>query len=179
MEMLAPLEIGIAVRDLPRMTEFYVHVLGFTRISEIAVPPEKARLNRLSDSGCTVVRLQTPYGERLKLLAAPATHPAVRERWLLARAGLAYLTFIIRDVDAWCARLRAHAVALASPAPVENRPGLRVLFFEDPEGNALELVEYADLHGYRSDLSRNRRQQNGGARRGRDFCDVQEPGGQR
>lgn len=152
MKMLAPLEIGIAVRDLPGMTKFYSEVLGFKHVSEVTVPADKSRLNGLSPDGCTVVRLQTPYGERIKLLAAPSTGPAMHERWLLARAGLAYVTLIIGGIDDLCARLKGKGVKLASDAPVENRAGLRVLFFEDPEGNVLELVEYSDLASYRPDL---------------------------
>ena len=154
MKMLAPLEIGIAVRDLSGMTKFYADVVGCTRVSEVNVPADKSRSNGLSPDGCTVVRLQTPYGERIKLLSAPSTGAAVHEPWLLARAGLAYITLIIEGIDDWCARLKSKGVKLASEAPVENRPGLRVLFFHDPEGNVLELVEYADLASYRPDLKR-------------------------
>jgi catechol 2,3-dioxygenase-like lactoylglutathione lyase family enzyme len=152
MKMLAPLEIGIAVRDLAGMVDFYVRVLGCTKVSEVSVPSEKSRLNGLSSDGCTVVRLQTAYGERIKLLAAPSTKADASAKWLLDKAGLAYLTFIIDGIEAWCGRLKSHGVAVASDAPVENRPGLRVLFFRDPEGNVLELVEYADLASYRPDL---------------------------
>jgi catechol 2,3-dioxygenase-like lactoylglutathione lyase family enzyme len=154
MKMMAPLEIGIAVRDLAGMTAFYADILGFRHVSEVNVPPDKSRLNGLSQDGCTVVRLQTSYGERIKLLAAPSTAAPAHERWLLARAGLAYVTLIIEEIDDWCAWLKEKGVKLASDAPVENRPGLRVLFFQDPEGNVLELVEYADLAAYRPDLKR-------------------------
>jgi catechol 2,3-dioxygenase-like lactoylglutathione lyase family enzyme len=155
MKMQAPLEIGIAVRDLGGMTKFYADVLGFKHVSEVNVPPEKSQLNQLSPDGCTVVRLQTSYGERVKLLAAPSTGTATHERWLLARAGLAYITLIIEKIDELCARLKAKGVKLASDAPVENRAGLRVLFFQDPEGNVLELVEYSDLASYRPDLKKS------------------------
>ena len=154
MKMLAPLEIGIAVRDVPGMTRFYADVIGCVHVSEVQVPPDKSRSNGLSPDGCTVVRLQTPYGERIKLLSASSTAAPSRDRWLLARAGLAYLTLIIEGIDDWCARLKAKGVKLASDTPIENRPGLRVLFFQDPEGNVLELVEYADLAAYRPDLKR-------------------------
>ncbi len=36
LSMLVPLEVGIAVRDLPRMRRFYEQVLGFAFVSEIA-----------------------------------------------------------------------------------------------------------------------------------------------
>jgi catechol 2,3-dioxygenase-like lactoylglutathione lyase family enzyme len=154
MKMEAPLEIGIAVRDLPRMVAFYVDVLGCTKVSEVDVPAEKSRANGLSPDSATVVRVQTPYGERIKLLTTKTMDAGPQGQWLLARAGLSYLTFIVRDLDRWCARLKAKGVALASDAPVENRPGLRVQFFTDPEGNTLELVEYADLAAYRPDLAK-------------------------
>lgn len=155
MKMQAPLEIGIAVRNLAAMTKFYSDVLGFKHVSEVNVPADKSRLNGLSPDGCTVVRLQTSYGERIKLLAAPSTQTTTHERWLLARAGLAYITLIIEGIDALCAQLKAKGVELASDAPVENRAGLRVLFFQDPEGNVLELVEYSDLASYRPDLKKS------------------------
>ena len=155
MKMQAPLEIGIAVRDLHGMTKFYADVLGFKQVSEVNVPPEKSRLNQLSPDGCTVVRLQTSYGERIKLLAAPSTGAATHERWLLARSGLAYITLIVEGIDVACARLESKGVKLASDAPVVIRAGLRVLFFQDPEGNVLELVEYSDLASYRPDLKKS------------------------
>ncbi len=154
MELRAPIEVGIAVRDLPRMVDFYVRVLGCRKISEIVVPADKTRLNGLATDGCTIVRVETSYGERIKLLAAPSTLPGESPRWLLDRSGLAYLTFIIDDIDGCHARLKAHGVTLASEQPVENRAGIRVLFFSDPEGNVLELVEYADLASYRPDLAK-------------------------
>ena len=60
MKMEAPMEIGIAVRDLAGMVAFYVDVLGCTKVSEVSVPPDKSRANGLSPDGATVVRVQTP-----------------------------------------------------------------------------------------------------------------------
>ena len=41
---------------------------------------------------------------------------------------------------------------LTGPTRVEVRPGTFLSFCRDPEGNVLELVQYADIHAYRSDL---------------------------
>ena len=156
MTMLAPMELGIAVRDPQRMIEFYRDVLGCAFVSDVTVPADKAAANGLAEEPCTVVRMQTPQGERLKFLA-PATPPDkdAHPRWLLERAGFAYLTFIVGDLDARLARLRAANVEIMSnDPPVVNRPGIRVVFFRDPEGNALELVEYDDIQAYRPDLKK-------------------------
>lgn len=156
MTMIAPMELGIAVRDLQRMIEFYRDVLHCVLVSEVTVPADKAMANGLAEEPCKVVRMQTANGERLKFLC-PATPPDrdAHPPWLLARAGLAYLTFIIDDLDAQLARLRAADVEIMSQnPPVTNRPGIRVVFFRDPEGNALELVQYDDIRAYRPDLRR-------------------------
>ena len=69
LNMIVPLEVGIAVRDLPRMRRFYEQVLGFAFVSEVAVPAASAVQAAMHAGGYTAVRLQTSYGERIKLLA--------------------------------------------------------------------------------------------------------------
>lgn len=154
MKMISPLEVGLGVRDLPRMRHFYENALGCQFVNEVAVPADKARQAALSDGGYTVVRLQTSYGERIKLLA-PANPPAaaVHGGPILDQPNACYLTFIVDDIDAAIARLQAHGVEfLTGPARVEVRPGTFLSFCRDPEGNVLELVQYADIHAYRPDL---------------------------
>lgn len=155
MKMVAPLEVGICCRDLDRLAEFYTGRLGCERVTDLEVPAEKARPSALSEAGYRVLRLQTPRGERLKLLqpaAAPA--PAGRPRWVLGAQGIVYLTFIVDDLKAMIARLSAAgAEFLTGPEPVEVRPQTFLAFLRDPEGNVLELVEYGDIAEYRSDLA--------------------------
>ena len=154
MKMISPLEVGLGVRDLPRMRHFYENALGCQFVSEVAVPADKARQAALSDGGYIVVRLQTSYGERIKLLA-PVNPPAavVRSGPILEQPNACYLTFIVDDIDAAIVRLQAHSVEfLTGPTRVEVRPGTFLSFCRDPEGNVLELVQYADIHAYRSDL---------------------------
>ncbi len=154
MKMISPLEVGLGVRDLPRMRHFYENALGCQFVNEVAVPADKARQAALSDGGYTVVRLQTSYGERIKLLA-PANPPAaaVHGGPILDQPNACYLTFIVDDIDAAIARLQVHGVEfLTGPTRVEVRPGTFLSFCRDPEGNVLELVQYADIHAYRPDL---------------------------
>lgn len=154
--MIVPLEVGIACRDLPRMRAFYQEVMGFQLISEIVVPAAKAAPSALSADGYTVVRLQTPYGERVKLLA-PNTPPAAvaaSGRYILDKPNASYLTFIVADIDAAMSTLlTAGSRFLTGQERVEARPGVYLAFCEDPEGNLLELVEYSDIAAYRPDLT--------------------------
>jgi len=158
--MIVPLEVGIACRDLPRLRAFYQDVMGFQFVSEIVVPAAKAAPSALSADGYTVVRLQTPYGERVKLLApntppAPAAESAATPaEYILDKSNASYLTFIVDDIDAAIATLlKAGSRFLTGKERVEARPGVYLAFCEDPEGNVLELVEYTDIEAYRPDLT--------------------------
>ena len=154
MNMVVPLEVGIAVRDLPRMRRFYEDVLGFTFVSEVVVPAEKSAQAAMHAQGYTVVRLQTPYGERIKLLAPehpPAAEPATA--YILDKANASYLTFIVDDIQAVVDAMLAQGVEfMTGPRRVEVRPGTYLAFCRDPEGNVLEIVHYTDIAGYRPDL---------------------------
>ncbi len=78
MEMTAPLEVGIAVRDLDGMIAFYRDVLGLAFVSVHDMGPAEGKATALSDAGYQIARLQAPGGERVKLVrdkARPAQPP--------------------------------------------------------------------------------------------------------
>ena len=155
LRMTVPLEVGICCADLDALLAFYTGVIGLKLVNRVSVPADKAQATGLTRHGYDVARLQTPYGERIKLLqpsAAPET--AARGEAILDRQGATYLTFIVRDLPGVVRDLEAKGVAFDSkPAPMEVRPGTWLAFFRDPEGNVLELVEYDDPAAYRPDLA--------------------------
>ena len=66
--MKAPLEIGISVKDVDRAADFYERVLGFQRMSEATLAADRAALAGFGPVAFRMVRMQTNYGERIKLL---------------------------------------------------------------------------------------------------------------
>jgi len=150
----APMEIGICVGDLPRMMAFYEGLLGFRKISELVLNDHGARMSGLGEHGYTVVRLQTGYGERVKLVCpaqAPPEFPSSATP--TSRRGFGYLTFLVSGLEELIARLGA-AGSASSRGIVELRPGVRLALVQDPEGNWIEFAEYADIYSYRPDLKR-------------------------
>ncbi|HEY9317985.1 MAG TPA: VOC family protein, partial [Achromobacter sp.] len=142
LHMTVPMEVGICCQDLDALLAFYTDVVGLTLVNRVSVPADKARATGLTVHGYDVARLQTPYGERIKLLQ-PSVAPdaAVRGAAILDRQGATYLTFIVRDLAGVVRGLQARGVVFDSaPAPMEVRPGTWLAFFRDPEGNVLELV---------------------------------------
>jgi len=153
LKMVAPLEPGIVCIDMERMLKFYTEVLGLKLVSDAETTPEMSTKFRATPHGYRIVRMQTPYGERVKLVqpkVPPVQNPV--PEWVYQRHGLAYFTFIIGNMSEMVARLKAYKVKLVSEAPVEVRPGVFALYTLDPEGNYVEFVEFPDIAAYRPDL---------------------------
>jgi lactoylglutathione lyase len=152
--MKAPLEIGISVTNLERATAFYQDVLGFERISEATLSPERAAAVGFGPVAFRMVRMQTNYGERIKLIETdPRASKSNISPSILANEGISYLTFVVADIEQAVNRLRMSGATLLANAPVQTRPGTRLMFFRDSEGNPLELVQYDDLSAYRPDIT--------------------------
>lgn len=154
MKMTAPMEVGLCCADLDSLARFYVDVLGFRQVNVIEVPASKASASALTNDAYRVTRLQSPWGERVKLLepATPAAKAPEPAPYILDRLNTAYLTFIVDDLKAVLDRLLKTGIAvMTGEAVVEVRPGTFLVFCRDPEGNILEFVEYADVDAYRDD----------------------------
>ena len=154
LRMVTPLEPGIVCADLERMLKFYTEVLGLKFATDAEAGAEMSTKFGTGPHGFRIIRLQTPYGERIKLIQPKklALKPSPVAEWVFERQGIAYLTFVIADVNEVVARLKQHRVDLVSEGPVPIRAGITAIFARDPEGNFLEFVEYADLPAYRPDL---------------------------
>ncbi len=150
--MKAPLEVGICVADLDRAVAFYQGVLGFERISEATLSPERAEAAGFGPVAFRMVRMQTNYGERIKLLETTPGPAHSVPGSILGRAGISYLTFVVADIEAALERLTRSGAKMMSAQPIQTRPGTRLIFFRDSEGNPLELVQYDDLSAYRPDI---------------------------
>lgn len=152
--MTVPLEPGIVCANIDAMLGFYTGVLGLTLVGDAETKPELSARFGATPHGYRIVRLQTPYGERIKLVQPKrdAPRPQSVPQWVFERHGLAYLTFVIADMQDVVTRLKAHGVKLLSDGPVEVRPGVFALYCLDPEDNYVEFVEYPDPAAYRPDL---------------------------
>lgn len=110
---------AIASPDPQKLARWYVETLGFAIHS---------------DSGRTVF-LRAPDGTMIEIITAEGERPAAG----LKTPGLRHLALKVADFDAACAKLQACGVGRLGE-PSQSR-GTRVVFFADPEGNLLHLIQ--------------------------------------
>jgi catechol 2,3-dioxygenase-like lactoylglutathione lyase family enzyme len=134
-------DVGIVVADLAGQRRFYGELLGLPYVGLLPVPGGEVHIYLFGDSLLKLYRM----GE-----GAPAN--SVQE--FGSRAGLAYITLTISDLEAAFSRLEAGgATVLARPdifdggvtldAPV-GRMRARYALLTDVDGNMIELFEYLD-----------------------------------
>lgn len=128
--MLSPakdgVDIGLLVKDAQACLSFYRDTLGFEYIGQVEVP--QGVLHRLR-WGSSDLKLLQPTRS---LAAGPLGHRT--------QLGFRYITLVINDLASAHRELTAAGVPFSGP-PQEIRPGVRVAFMQDPEGNTVELQE--------------------------------------
>ncbi len=120
------LDLGILVGDINASLGFYQDLLGLKFIEKNPV------------WFGTMYRLR--YGTSDFKLIAPKTVPPKGSVGLEAQLGFRYVTFVIQNLSAVCAKLREKGVAFEVPEK-EMRPGVKIAMVRDPDGNIVEFVE--------------------------------------
>jgi glyoxylase I family protein len=150
--------INIVVRDLPAMTAFYRDVLGLRVTKEVIISGKWiAAVVGLEDVLADVVYLDMPgagegvAGPRIELIKyhspAGAEPPGLD---LPHTRGLRHMAFRVDAIDPMVASLKQRGVKFFSDvqrvpdSQVTYAGGVRkrLVYFQDPEGNLLELCEY-------------------------------------
>ena len=120
------LDLGILVSDINASLKFYQDLLGLKFIEKIPV------------WFGTMYRLR--FGTSDFKLIAPKTLPPKGPVGLEAQIGFRYVTFVIKNLSAVCAKLQEKGVAFEIPEK-EARPGVKIAMVRDPDGNIVEFVE--------------------------------------
>lgn len=146
--MKAVHHVGITVPDLDRGIEFYNGVLGL----ELMDPPspvfEEPELGeKVAVPGANLRQVNMKLGETIVELLEYTAQETPYERPVPANAhGAAHLAFRVEDAEAKKAELEAAGVEFLGEVNVVDEgvlAGWRWVYFRDPFGILLELVEIA------------------------------------
>ena len=135
--------VNVVVSDTERAKAFYTEVLGLTVAEEVeAAEDELSRGLGVPDAKLRATFLNLPNSttqiEMIEYLApdaAPLT-PGLSAN----RVGYGHVAFQVDDIDAEYERISAHGVTWVS-TPVTLEGGLRFCWFNDPDGNTVEIIQ--------------------------------------
>jgi catechol 2,3-dioxygenase-like lactoylglutathione lyase family enzyme len=146
--------VGLTVSDLDRSIEFFSKILSFEKISEVEVAGESyehlqglfglrmriARM-RLGDESIELTEYLTSRGRPIP------TDSRSNDRWFQ------HIAIITSDMDRAYAWLRQNKVQHASTGPqtlpetIKPAAGIKAFYFKDPDGHALEILQFPSDKG--------------------------------
>ena len=147
--------IGLTVSDLDRSVEFFTRVLSFEKVSEVEVAgSEYEHLQGLFGVRMRIARLRlgSEFIELSEYLAPkgrpiPADSQS-NDRWFQ------HIAIITSDLDKAYQWLRKNKVTHASSGPQrlpdwnKNAGGIKAFYFRDPDGHALEILQFPPDKGH-------------------------------
>ncbi len=143
---------ALTVSDMDRSLAFYQGLFGMDVLSDREVERDYVeQITAVPEAHLRIVHL-VGYGKQLELLEYLHPRGADRAR-ALPDAGSAHVCFVSDDLDEDVGRLRDAGVTFRSmPVTTTNGPnrGGRGIYVEDPDGNAVEVVQLAKREGDRA-----------------------------
>ena len=132
---------GFVVRDLAKALEFCCDAIGM----EVSRTVERdggpiCQVVGYDDAHLRIALLRTGDGRLLELIQyvyPPGSERPTEERNAL---GAAHLAFDVDDIESTYQEIIGRGAVALNP-PVEVAPGRKACYFQDPEGNWLELIE--------------------------------------
>ncbi len=141
--------IGITVSDANRAADFYAKVLSFEKVSDVEV------------FGDAYEHLEGLFGLRMRVVRMRLGEEAIELVEYLAPKGrpvpidsrsndswFQHVAIIVSDMDKAYAWLRQQRVEHASTGPQrlpdwnKNAGGIKAFYFKDPDGHALEILQF-------------------------------------
>lgn len=146
--------IGFTVSDIDRSVEFFSKVLSFEKVSDVEVTGDDyEHLQGIFGLRMRVVRLRLgdEFIELTEYLAPRGKPIPVdsqsNDRWFQ------HIAIIVSDMDRAYQWLRKHKVEHASTGPQQlpdwnkNAGGIKAFYFKDPDGHALEILQFPEGKG--------------------------------
>jgi catechol 2,3-dioxygenase-like lactoylglutathione lyase family enzyme len=141
--------VGMTVADMDRSVEFYSKVLSFEKVSDAEV------------AGTDYEHLQGVFGLRMRVVRMKLGEEVIELTEYLAPEGrpipvdsrshdrwFQHVAIIVSDMDRAYKWLRQHKVRHASSGPQRlpdwnsNAGGIKAFYFKDPDGHALEILQF-------------------------------------
>ena len=142
------IQIGVIVQDLEKSIDFYTNVVGMTKTGGFSIDEafgKKSGLTGGEPFDVTVLKLKdNPDAAEWKLMSfgKDPAHPPQKN--IQDDIGMQYITIFVKSMRPFIERLEKHNVTLLEETPTFLEDGRQFVFFQDPDGNFIELIGPAE-----------------------------------
>ncbi len=136
--------VGLVTRDLQKSLDFYLKVIGMTKVSEFDVDGEFGKSSGLTDGlafHVDVLKLQdNPDANQWKLMSfnKQGAHPM--PKYIEDDTGMQYITIHVNSLQPFLERIKKYKVKLLGDTPVPLNEQDHFVLVQDPDGTIIELI---------------------------------------
>ena len=136
--------VGVVTKDLDKSLDFYLNVIGMTKVSEFDVDGEFGSSSGLTDGiafHVDVLKLQdSPEANQWKLMSfkKKGSHPM--PTYIHDDTGMQYITINVNSLEPFLKRISEHQVKLLGDTPISLDETNHFVLVQDPDGTIIELI---------------------------------------
>jgi catechol 2,3-dioxygenase-like lactoylglutathione lyase family enzyme len=136
--------VGVVTKDLDKSLDFYLNVIGMTKVSEFDVDGEFGTSSGLTDGiafHVDVLKLQdSPDANQWKLMSfkKDGSHPM--PKYIHDDTGMQYITINVNSLAPVLERIKKHKVKLMGATPIPLSEKDHFVLVQDPDGTIIELI---------------------------------------
>lgn len=136
--------VGVIVEDLEKSLDFYIHVIGMTKVREFVVDSEKARRMGLSNGESFDIKvlklIDSEDASEWKLMSfnRKAVHPP--QKYVPEDNGIRYVTIFVKSMKPVLERIQKFDIKTLGDTPTMLDTNRQFVLVQDPDGNFVELI---------------------------------------
>ena len=136
--------VGVVTLNLEKSLDFYLNVIGMTKVGEFDVDGEFGTSSGLTDGlafHVDVLKLQdSPDANQWKLMSfkKEGSHPM--PLYIHDDTGMQYITINVNSLEPVLERIKKHKVKLLGDTPVPLGETDHFVLVQDPDGTIIELI---------------------------------------
>jgi catechol 2,3-dioxygenase-like lactoylglutathione lyase family enzyme len=136
--------VGVVCKDIDKSLDFYLNVIGMTKVSEFDVDETFGKSSGLTDGlafHVDVLKLQdSPDANQWKLMSfkKEGSHPM--PKYIHDDTGMQYITIMVNSLEPFLKRIKEHKVKLLGDTPIPLGETDHFVLVQDPDGTIVELI---------------------------------------
>lgn len=136
--------VGVVTKDINKSLDFYLNVIGMTKVSEFDVDESFTKISGLTGGiafHVDVLKLMdSPDANQWKLMSfkREGSHPM--PKYIQDDTGMQYITITVNSLAPVLERIAKHKVKLLGETPVPQSEKDHFVLVQDPDGTFVELI---------------------------------------